>query len=106
MEEGETEVQTALREVKEETGLDIALQENFRQSVEFFPKPGVKKQVVYFLGKALNENVVRQEEEIEDTRWVLLDKAQNFVTFRNDKGLIQKAKKYFIKQEQKKKEET
>ena len=49
MEEGENEVQTALREVKEETGLDIDLEGDFRQSVEYYPKPNVKKQVVYFL---------------------------------------------------------
>ena len=42
MEEGENEVQTALREVKEETGLDIDLEGNFRQSVEYYPKPNVK----------------------------------------------------------------
>ena len=34
MEEGENEVQTALREVKEETGLDIDLEGDFRPSVE------------------------------------------------------------------------
>ena len=43
MEEGENEVQTALREVKEETGLDIDLEGDFRQSVEYYPKPNVKK---------------------------------------------------------------
>ena len=48
----ETEVQTALREVKEETGLDISLQSGFRHAVEYFPRPNVKKQVVYFLGEA------------------------------------------------------
>ena len=40
----ETEVQTALREVKEETGLDISLQSGFRHAVEYFPRPNVKKQ--------------------------------------------------------------
>ena len=69
MEEGESEVQTALREVKEETGLDIDLEDDFRQSVEYYPKPNVKKQVVYFLGHARNDHVVRQEEEIGETRW-------------------------------------
>ena len=52
VESGETECETALREVKEETGLTIDLQEGFRQCVEYYPKPNVKKQVVYFLGHA------------------------------------------------------
>lgn len=96
MEEGENEVQTALREVKEETGLDIDLVGDFRQSVEYFPKPNVKKQVVYFLGHARNDHVVRQEEEIGETRWVSLEDAYNFVSFRNDKNLITKAKKQLL----------
>ena len=54
VEEGESERQTALREVHEETGLSIRLYDGFRESVEYFPKPGVKKQVVYFLGEALD----------------------------------------------------
>ena len=93
VEEGENEVQTALREVKEETGLDIDLEGNFRQSVEYYPKPNVKKQVVYFLGHAKSDHVVRQVEEIDETRWIPLEQAHTWVTFRNDKNLINKAKK-------------
>ena len=38
----ETEIQTALREVKEETGLDINIQKGFRQMVEYYPKPNIR----------------------------------------------------------------
>ena len=37
VEKGENEFQTALREVKEETGLEVTLQKEFRQCVEYFP---------------------------------------------------------------------
>ena len=63
VEAGETERQTALREVKEETGLSIRLYDGFRESVEYFPQAGVKKQVGYFLGAALGDELIRQEEE-------------------------------------------
>ena len=53
VEEGENEFQTALREVKEETNLSIRLREGFRESVEYFPKPYIKMQVVNFLGLSL-----------------------------------------------------
>ena len=97
MEAGENEVQTALREVKEETGLDIALEGDFRHSVEYYPKPNVKKQVVYFLGHAnWGDKVVKQEEEIGETRWAPLEEAHNMVTFRNDKNLINKARKILM----------
>lgn len=64
VEEGETEVETALREVHEETGLTIRLEEGFRQSVEYYPRPNIRKQVVYFLGYADDDRTRRQEEEI------------------------------------------
>ncbi len=92
VEEGETEVQTALREVKEETGLSIELFDGFRQSVEYFPKPNVRKQVVYFFGYTHDGNTKMQEEEISEIRWVPFVDAHKVVTFRNDKFLINKAR--------------
>ena len=93
VEQGENERQTALREVREETGLNIQLLDGFRESVEYFPKPGVKKQVVYFLGKALGDVLIPQEEEISEVHWVPIEKAAEMVTFANDKRLIRLAKK-------------
>ena len=93
VEAGETERQTALREVKEETGLSIRLYDGFRESVEYFPQAGVKKQVVYFLGEALGDELVPQEEEISELIWTPLLEAAGLVTFANDKRLIRLAKK-------------
>lgn len=93
VEAGENEQQTALREVREETGLTIRLLDGFRESVEYFPKPGVKKQVVYFLGEALGDKLVRQEEEISELKWASIAEADGLVTFANDKRLIRLAKK-------------
>lgn len=84
----ETEVQTALREVKEETGLDISLQSGFRHAVEYFPRPNVTKQVVYFLGEATSNDLHMQEEEISRIIWMDIHKAYHMVTFKNDKNLI------------------
>ena len=94
VEEGETEVETALREVHEETGLTIQLEDGFRQSVEYYPRPNIRKQVVYFLGYADDDRTRRQEEEISEIRWVPLKSAHREVTFRNDKNLINHAKKF------------
>lgn len=94
VEAGESERQTALREVREETGLIIKLLDGFRESVEYFPKPGVKKQVVYFLGEAQSDKLIPQEEEISDLQWTPLDQASDMVTFANDKRLIRLTKKH------------
>lgn len=84
----ETEIQTALREVKEETGLDINIQKGFRQMVEYYPKPNIRKQVVYFLGEAKTTQFKRQEEEISRIIWTEIHKAYHMVTFKNDRDLI------------------
>ena len=84
----ETEIQTALREVKEETGIDINIQKGFRQMVEYYPKPNIRKQVVYFLGEAKTTQFKRQEEEISRIIWTGIHKAYHMVTFKNDRDLI------------------
>ncbi len=94
VEEGENEQQTALREVLEETGLSIELQKGFRESVEYFPKPYIKKQVVYFLAVTEETRLVPQEEEISELRWVPIAEASKMVTFANDRNLISKARKH------------
>lgn len=88
MEGSETERQTALREVKEETGLDILLQSGFRHMVEYYPEPNIRKQVVYFLGEAQSSAVKMQEEEISRIIWTEIHKAYHMVSFKNDKHLI------------------
>lgn len=94
VEAGESERETALREVKEETGLDIKLQPGYRRRVFYSPRKGVEKQVVYFLGYAEDSRTVMQEEEISEIRWVPMEQAHRFLTYRNDKRLLNSAKKY------------
>lgn len=43
MEAGETEEDTARREIKEETGLDVLLDTGFRETVNYSPKKNTKK---------------------------------------------------------------
>ena len=44
----ETEQETALREIKEETGIDVVLDPSFRETVHYSPKKDTNKEVVYF----------------------------------------------------------
>lgn len=97
VENGETEQETALREVREETGLDIRLLSNYREVVSYSPKPGVEKDVVYFLGYAEDGRTVMQEEEVSEIRWVNVSDAHEFLTYYNDKQLLRRAKKYINK---------
>ncbi len=96
VEGNETEEETALREVKEETGLDITLVPGFRQRVEFSARPGVMKEVIYFLGHTNQRFFRRQVEEIREIRWMDIDTAYRSVTFQNDRWLIRLARDRII----------
>lgn len=70
MEPGETEQETSLREVKEETGLDVELIAGFRQTDEHFlareGRPNDKKTNVYFLAEFNNQELKAQESEVSE----------------------------------------
>ncbi len=101
VEEGETEIQTALREVFEETGLQVEIIGDFKETVTYSPKKGVTKDVVYFLGKYKGGEFNMQLEEIKDITWMPIWLAKRKATFANDKTLIAK----FIKEVDKLKKE-
>lgn len=96
VEPGETEVETAQREVMEETGIDILLYPTFRETVTYYPKRDIFKEVVYFLAKAKNYDFVAQEDEIAEIRWAEIDLAIQLLTYENDKAIVQKAKSNII----------
>lgn len=88
--EDENEQTTAIREIKEETGLDVALIKDFRQISEYCPFGKIKKQVVFFLAQAFTDKVEIQENEIESYIWVDLQQARKMCSFDNDLRIIEK----------------
>lgn len=92
MEEGEREEETALREIKEETGIDVILDTTFRETVSYYPRKDTQKVVVYFIGKAKNFEVTPQEEEIAQVKWVEIGHAASVLTYENDKTIVNRAK--------------
>lgn len=91
IEEGETEQETAVREIKEETGLDVTLTKGFREISEYCPFGKIRKRVVFFLARAFTDNVKIQEEEIASYIWVDLQQARKMCTYDNDLRIIEKA---------------
>lgn len=94
MEKDETEQDTALREIFEETGLRVSLEEQFRTETDYSPKPGVMKQVVYFLAhpEAGHEKV--QESEVSEEKWVSISEAYAAITYENDQKILKEAVQY------------
>ena len=95
MEEGETETETAIREIKEETNIEISIDDpSFRETVVFSPRRDTRKEVVYFIGRALSGDAVPQEDEISDIRWVEIGAAASKLTYDNDRLIVNKARAY------------
>lgn len=92
VEAGESEVETAQREIKEETGIDVMIDPTFRETVTYFPRKDTQKVVVYFIAKAKNFEYVPQEEEIAEIRWVDIGHAVTMLTYENDKTIVNKAR--------------
>lgn len=94
VEKGETEIQTALREIKEETGIEVMIDHTFRQTVIYSPKQDVIKKVVYFIARAKNYDFSPQPEEISQIRWLQFDAAYSYLTHEKDKQLLKKARPF------------
>ena len=92
MENGETEIETAMREIKEETGIDVIIDQSFREIVTYFPRRDTHKEVVYFIAKAKNTDFTPQEDEIADIKWVEIGRAGAVLFYENDKAIVNKAK--------------
>lgn len=92
VEKGETEEETALREIKEETGIDVVLDTSFRQVITYAPKKEIVKDVIYFLAKAITYDYTPQEEEIAQIKWVEINHANTILSYDNDRQLVLKAK--------------
>ena len=82
IEENETELQTALRETKEEVGLDVKIDEDKRYEVRYIVNDrNIDKTVILFLATPINTEVKKQDEEISETMWCEFNNVLNVLSF-------------------------
>ena len=94
----ETEADTALREVYEESGLKVTLDTSFRETINYSPKDRVSKDVVYFCGHCDAQeakNLAAQRSEISAAQFMALGRAENMITFESGKEIFRKALIYW-----------
>ena len=95
VENEETEIQTAIREVKEEVGLDVKIVPKFRESTHFSLKPGTINEAVYYCGETINTQTIPQTGEVEKTEWFSFEEAYNHLTYDCDKNILSDFIKFF-----------
>src|SRR3989339_1761526 len=90
----ESEEQTALREVEEETGVKAEIIEKVGETKYFYYEEGerVLKTVAFYLMKYIKEGEATTAFEVSDQVWLPIDKVEEKLTFKDTKELWGKAK--------------
>ena len=97
MEKDETEIETAKRELIEETNIkDFKILDNLYFTEKYSFKEGNKKydkQVKYFVALIKNPKVKILEAELQDYKWLNFDDAIELITFEGAKNILKRVNK-------------
>ena len=92
---GETEEETALREVFEETGISSYIIDGFREMITYSPKENVIKDVIYFVGETNDFETTPQISEVSEAFFTETSKAVELVTHEEEKKILEKAIEFY-----------
>jgi bis(5'-nucleosidyl)-tetraphosphatase len=91
-EKGESERQTAVREIYEETGLKVKFINRFKEAIKYFdPIRKENKIVTIFLCKTNGSKVNPITKDVDDHVWLDFDKAYKKITYETTKNILKKA---------------
>ena len=91
VEPGETESQTAEREVLEETGLRVRVDRRFRAENRYNIRPDTQKLVVIFAALTDQVEITPQPEEIAEAFWMPIAQANDYLTYERDRKIMRDA---------------
>ncbi len=94
IEPGESNEQTAIREVLEETGINIHILPGFKKSSEYTIQGRIEKSVSIFLAQTDDVEYTIQVEEIEECGWFSFADAMKTLNYDNDKRILEQAGQY------------
>ena len=96
---GETELDTAKREVREETGFELVTFGDFRKEYTYLTREKSVKTGVFFIGHYEYREPVIQEDEILDDWLLPYNKAMELLNFPEDRELLTRAEEYINEKE-------
>ena len=94
VEGSETEKETALREIYEETCVQAEIIDGFRKTIEYKLPKGTMKQVVYFIARYDNQEAKTNPDENVDVLLLPLEDALTTVPYENVREVLQEADKF------------
>jgi 8-oxo-dGTP diphosphatase len=96
VEEGEEEAETAVREVREETGLSGRIVERLGDITYWYylkeDNAKCKKTVHFFLLEYISGSTSDHNWEVDEAEWFPIEDALRKVSYKGDKEILQKAK--------------
>ena len=92
-EEGESPVDAALREVREEAGVDARLVEPLGDVRYWYTRGGrrIAKVVSFFLLEYVSGEVADHDREVQDARWLALERAARELTYKGERDMASRA---------------
>ena len=96
IEPGENHEQTAIREVLEETGINIKILPGFKKCSEYTIQGRIEKSVSIFLAETDDVEYTIQAEEIEECGWFSYSDAIKTLNYDNDKRILEQARQYLL----------
>lgn len=93
VEPGERPEETALREVREETGIEGRVVAPLPPTTYFYRERGelVRKTVLYYLIEATGGQLAPQEREVEDARWFAPEAIEGLPQYENNREVLRRA---------------
>lgn len=97
--DGETKEETAIREVEEETGAKGKIIEAIEPVTYWYQWEGekVKKTVYFFVMEYRDGDITKHDFEMEDVKWVEIEKVFESLTFKSDKEVFNRSKPLIMK---------
>jgi len=91
--EGETDRETAGREVREETGVTVEVGEPLGDVSYVYRRDGrrIRKVVHYYLCTYVSGSTDDHDDEVDDARWIPLQEALSVLTYPGERRLIARA---------------
>ncbi len=91
--EGETMKEAAAREVREETGLEAELIEKLGDVEYWYQRKGrrILKKVTFYLFEYRSGSVEDHDDEIEEARWMPLERAARELSFSGEREMVKRA---------------
>ena len=91
--EGEQKEDTAVREVKEETGADAVIVQALKPVTFWyqFQEEKIKKTVYYYLMDYTGGDITKHDHEMENVEWLKVDEVEERLTYNSDKDVWQEA---------------